>query len=77
MNRMAGRIESLLREAGRLLPRYLEATGGLTHEKKGIRRSELFFFYAFAAPKKSTKSSSAEGCAGISMLNPSQLSDRN
>ena len=45
------RLGNLLGEAECLLPRYLEATAGLAHEKKGIRRSELFFFFAFAAPK--------------------------
>lgn len=41
--------DRLLGEAGILLPRYLAATAGLSHEKKGIRRSELFFFYASIA----------------------------
>lgn len=45
------RLANLLGEAEVLLPRYLEAIDGLAHEKKGIRRSELFFFYASAAPK--------------------------
>ena len=45
-------LGDLLGEAEVLLPRYLEATGGLSHEKKGIRRSELFFFYALVAPLK-------------------------
>lgn len=40
----------LLAEAARLLPGYLAATKGLSHESKGIRRSELFFCYALIAP---------------------------
>ena len=39
----------MLEEAARLLPRYLEATGNLSHETKGIRRSEMFFLYASVA----------------------------
>jgi hypothetical protein len=50
MKPAAGRFKSLLDEAEILLPRYLGATEGLVHEKKGIRRSELFFFYALVAP---------------------------
>jgi len=46
------RFEHLLGEAEASLPRYLEATGELSREKKGIRRSELFFFYALVAPLK-------------------------
>ena len=49
MNSTVGRLRNLLGEAEALLPRYLEATEGLVHEKKGIRRSELFFFYALVA----------------------------
>src|SRR4030095_1451341 len=45
-------LGDLLGEAEVLLPRSLEATGGLSHEKKGIRRSELFFFYSLVAPLK-------------------------
>ena len=44
------RWERLLGEAESLLPHYLEATAGLSHAAKGIRRSELFFFYAITAP---------------------------
>jgi len=47
----AARLGNLLGEAEALLPRYLKATDGLEHEKKGIRRSELFFFYALVAPR--------------------------
>ncbi|MGI8890058.1 MAG: hypothetical protein ACR2G0_04660 [Chthoniobacterales bacterium] len=47
---MAASREELLGEAKRLLPGYLEATTGLKHESKGIRRSELFFFYALTTP---------------------------
>jgi hypothetical protein len=49
MSPAATRLRNLLGEAEALLPRYLEATEGLVHEKKGIRRSELFFFYALVA----------------------------
>jgi len=48
----AARWEQLLGEAEILLPAYLAMTTGLSHEKKGIRRSELFFFYASVAPAK-------------------------
>lgn len=50
MEASAEKWRSLLGEAPLLLPRYLEATDGLSHESKGIRRSELFFFYALGAP---------------------------
>ena len=46
----AERWKILLGDGALLLPRYLEATDGLSHEPKGIRRSELFFFYALVAP---------------------------
>src|SRR4029077_12911695 len=49
MNAAETRFEHLLGEAEAFLPPYLEATAGLSHEKKGIRRSELFFFYASVA----------------------------
>ncbi len=48
---MKERWTELLSTAGRLLPRYLAAVDDLSHENKGIRRSELFFFYALVAPK--------------------------
>jgi hypothetical protein len=51
MKPAAERFKNLLGEAKLLLPRYLEATDGLVHEKKGIRRSELFFFFALVAPR--------------------------
>lgn len=47
---MRTRWESLLNQAEALLPRYLEATNPLARERKGIRRSELFFFYSLVAP---------------------------
>ena len=47
MNSTVGRLRNLLGEAEALLPRYLEATDGLAHEKKGIRRSEMFFLLRF------------------------------
>ncbi len=40
----------MLGEAELLLSAYLAATTGLSHEPKGIRRSELFFFFASVAP---------------------------
>jgi predicted O-methyltransferase YrrM len=49
MHPAAARLGSLLGEAELLLPRYLEATSGLSHEIKGIRRSEMFFLYASIA----------------------------
>ncbi len=48
----ATRWEELLDQASRLLPEFRTATAGLEHESKGIRRSELFFFYAFASPRR-------------------------
>jgi hypothetical protein len=48
---MNQRWTELLGAAEHLLPRYLAATAGVSHENKGIRRSELFFFYALVAPK--------------------------
>ncbi len=44
-NELSGAAEALL-------PRYLAATDSLTHQDKGIRRSELFFFYALVAPRQ-------------------------
>src|SRR5438874_4153266 len=41
--------KSLLDEAARVLQRYLELTAGVSHEPKGIRRSEMFFLYASVA----------------------------
>jgi hypothetical protein len=49
MHPAAARLGRLLGEAELLLPRYLEATSGLSHEIKGIRRSEMFFLYASIA----------------------------
>ena len=43
------RWDTLLDEAEVLLPRYIALTSGLPHAKKGIRHSELLFFYALAA----------------------------
>ena len=51
----AAKWDRLLGEAERLLPHYLEATRDLPHAKKGIRRSELFFFYALVAPSEPTR----------------------
>lgn len=42
-------------EAARLLPRYLELTAGVSHAQKGIRRSEMFFFYASVAGLQPTR----------------------
>jgi predicted O-methyltransferase YrrM len=52
MNERTARLTELLSQAEAWLPIYLEKTRGLSHEKKGIRRSELFFFYALVAPLK-------------------------
>lgn len=52
MNNKSARVKELLRQAEACLPDYLERTSGLSHEKKGIRRSELFFFYASVAAAK-------------------------
>ena len=49
MNAKAARMAKLLHEAKARLPEYLARTEGLSHESKGIRRSELFFFYASVA----------------------------
>lgn len=46
MNAPALRLERLLSQAEQRLPLYLDRTRELPHEKKGIRRSEMFFFYA-------------------------------
>ncbi len=51
MTKNEARWDQLLGAAEALLPRFLAATGSLTHEKKGIRRSELFFFYTLVAPR--------------------------
>jgi predicted O-methyltransferase YrrM len=48
---MKSRWTELFDQAEHFLPGYLAATAGLSHENKGIRRSELFFFYALVAPK--------------------------
>jgi len=45
-------LATLLSQAERHLPAYLERTRGLSHESKGIRRSEMFFFYASVADSK-------------------------
>lgn len=55
MNTTDARWIRLLGEAELLLPRYLEATSGLSHESKGIRRSELFFFFSLVAPLRPTR----------------------
>lgn len=46
------KLATLLSQAERYLPAYLECTRGLSHESKGIRRSEMFFFYASVADSK-------------------------
>lgn len=50
MKTTKARWEQLLGEAELLLPPFLAATTGLSHESKGIRLSELFFFFASVAP---------------------------
>lgn len=47
---MKERQTELLGTAECLLPSYLAAVGDLSHAPKGIRRSELFFFYTLVAP---------------------------
>ncbi len=42
-------LEKVLADAARLLPTYLQRTENLSREPKGIRRSEMFFFYAAVA----------------------------
>jgi hypothetical protein len=42
----ATRLGNLLSQAEERLPLYLDRTRDLPHEKKGIRRSEMFFLYA-------------------------------
>ena len=49
MSATAAKWKTLLDESARLLPRYLELTAAVSHEAKGIRRSEMFFFYASVA----------------------------
>ncbi len=49
MNAAATKWSQLLGEADRLLPHYLAAAADLSHEPKGIRRSEMFFFFASVA----------------------------
>ena len=46
---MTARLARLLSQAEVFLPTYLEQTRGLSHETKGIRRSEMFFLYASVA----------------------------
>ena len=55
MNTTDARWTGLLGEAELRLPGYLEATSGLSHESKGIRRSELFFFFSLVAPLRPTR----------------------
>ncbi|MEO7168728.1 MAG: hypothetical protein ABI787_09375 [Spartobacteria bacterium] len=45
----------LLGEAERLLPRYQAAMAGVSHESKGIRRSEMFFFFSLVAGLNPTR----------------------
>ena len=46
------RWDKLLNEAEVLLPRYIALTRELPRARKGIRHSELLFFYALAAPQQ-------------------------
>ena len=55
MKTKAARWNELLDEAQRLLSPYLAATTGLSHEPKGIRRSELFFFFASVAATRPSR----------------------
>jgi len=72
------RWEQLLAEAVRSLPDYLAITDGLTHESKGIRRSELFFCYALIAPQPPAKiiesgRARAQSTLVLSLLFPNAL----
>lgn len=49
MTIQTARLARLLSQAEVSLPTYLEQTRGLSHETKGIRRSEMFFLYASVA----------------------------
>ena len=49
------KLATLLSQAERHLPAYLERTRGLAHASKGIRRSEMFFFYASVADSKTAR----------------------
>ena len=62
MNIQTARLAKLLSQAEVSLPTYLEQTRGLSHETKGIRRSEMFFLYASVAdlnPKRIIESGRA------------------
>jgi predicted O-methyltransferase YrrM len=52
MAKEEAKLATLLSQAERHLSAYLERTGELAHESKGIRRSEMFFFYASVADSK-------------------------
>src|SRR5436190_13259832 len=57
-------IAALLATAPRHLPTYQERTTGLTRERKGIRRSEMFFLFAAVAdhsPRRIIESGRARG----------------
>ncbi len=55
MNTQTARLAKLLSQAEVCLPTYLEETRGLSHETKGIRRSEMFFLYASIASQNPDK----------------------
>ena len=55
MSATPSKWETLLNDAARLLPHYRELIADLSHEPKGIRRSELFFFYASVAGFEPTR----------------------
>src|SRR5712691_1076700 len=48
-------LARLLSHAEEHLAHYLQKTAELSHEKKGIRRSEMFFLYATVADEKPTR----------------------
>src|SRR5262249_13839907 len=74
----AARWDQLLAQAVLCLPDYLAATKDLSHESKGIRRSELFFLYALVAPMQPHKviesgRARAQSTLVLSRLFPSAL----
>jgi hypothetical protein len=75
---LTARWDQLLTQAELCLPDYLAATDGLSHESKGIRRSELFFCYALVAPMQPNRviesgRARAQSTLVLSRLFPSAL----
>lgn len=76
MKTNCARWEQLLGQAELLLPHYLDFTADLSHVKKGIRRSELFFFYALVAPRNPARIIESGRARGQSTLVLSRLFPR-